>query len=112
MLSPDLENFQPISATKNAIVANARNNFIDAYASALSLDGAITPQDAPVRFALLNLNGDTKFDEADVEQFLRHLYTVDGDPNTGTQQHPCPSPLPAQICKVQRKWVVRPIRST
>ena len=87
MLSPDLKNFQPISATKNAIVANTRDNFIDAYASALSLDGNITPQTAPMRLALLDLNGDGKFNEADVNQFLRHFYVVDGDPNTGTISH-------------------------
>src|SRR5205085_5250305 len=81
VLSPDLRNFQPISSTKNAIVANTRNKFIDAYASALSLDGAITPQTAPMRLALLDLNGNGRLDDVDVDKFLHQFFVVDPNGN-------------------------------
>jgi hypothetical protein len=44
---------------------------LDAYAAVLSLDRpqALTPASAPVRFAILDHNGDDKFDEADLELF-------------------------------------------
>ena len=44
---------------------------LDAYAAVLSLDRpqALTPASAPVRMAILDRNGDDKFDEADLELF-------------------------------------------
>jgi len=78
ILSPDLRN-QPVLVTRQAILANTRNNsfttgIIDAYATVLSLDATAisTPDDAPVRHAILDWNEDGGFDEADVSEFLSH----------------------------------------
>ena len=81
MLSPDLQS-QPVAVTKRAIVANANNGFLDAYATVLSLDAAAapTPQNAPVRMALLDTNSDTKFDENDLTIFLSHFQDGAGNP--------------------------------
>ena len=82
MISPDLRD-QPVVVTKRAIVANANNHFLDAYATVLSLDaGGVlpAPQSAPIRKALLDLNGDGKFDEADIRIFLSHFQDSDGNP--------------------------------
>ena len=75
MLSPDLRG-QPVAITKNIIVSNTYSNkFIDAYATVLALDGTtLSPENAPMRFALLNVNHDTKFDEADIDEILSHLF--------------------------------------
>jgi len=52
---------------------------IDAYASALSLDAAALPTaaNAPVRLAILDVNDDGKFDEADLHTLLDKLFTSD-----------------------------------
>ena len=85
LLSPDLRT-QPTWVTRRAILENARANdyttgIIDAYATVLSLDppaapaAADAPQgpaDAPVRLAILDVNEDDKFNEADVSAFLSH----------------------------------------
>jgi hypothetical protein len=82
MVSPDLRD-QPVAVTKRAIITNANNRFLDAYATVLSLDaGGVlpTPQSAPIRKALLDVNGDGKFDEADLGIFLAHLQDSNGNP--------------------------------
>jgi hypothetical protein len=89
MLDPQLRTAQPISATKNAIVANARSRFVDAYAAVLSLDPASTPTptSARIRRQLLNVVSSPSsevFNEADIDEFLRHLFVVDPD---GTVTH-------------------------
>jgi hypothetical protein len=58
---------------------------IDAYATALSLDAAgqnqvWTPVTAPVRFSILDLNNDLKFDENDLTSFLAHFLDANGNP--------------------------------
>jgi hypothetical protein len=86
MISPDLRD-QPVAVTKRAIVTNANNHFLDAYATVLSLDaGGVLPtaQSAPIRKALLDVNGDGKFDEADLGIFLSHLQDSNGNPVTPT----------------------------
>ncbi len=89
LLSPELENRGP-ATTKQAIVANARNNIIDAYASMLSLDAAATPDpsSAPIRRALLDVNQDGVFNELDLILFLQHLYFFDTNTNTITFEAP------------------------
>ena len=79
MISRDLGGTQPISVTKRAILANTRNGIIDAYATALSLDGAGAPsvQNYPKRFKLLNVNEDDKFDDKDIEEFLPQYFQID-----------------------------------
>jgi hypothetical protein len=83
MISRDLGGIQPISVTKRAILANARNGIIDAYATALSLDGAGAPsvQNYPKRFKLLNVNEDDKFDDKDIEEFLHQYFQTDTNGN-------------------------------
>lgn len=79
LLSPDLRN-RPVSDTREAILANTRGiGVIDAYASALSLDGDTLPTtvNAPVRLALLDLDNNGKFDENDLSTFLDKLFTGD-----------------------------------
>ncbi len=78
----------PVSQTILAIVSNTRQigtaNLIDAYASALSLDAAdpanVIPSAAnmPIRFALLDVNNDGRFDEADLGEFALHLIAEGG----------------------------------
>ncbi len=78
MLSPDLRN-QPMAVTKRIIVANTYDNkFIDAYATALALDGTtLSPTTAPMRLALLDANNDGVFDEQDIDLILSDLFVVD-----------------------------------
>jgi hypothetical protein len=52
---------------------------IDAYATALSLDGAVSPATALVRNAILDVNNDSAFTESDIDEYLRHLYAVDAN---------------------------------
>ena len=75
ILSPDLRGL-PSSITKRTILSNTRNNkLIDAYATVLALDGTtLTPATAPMRFALLNVHRDDKFDEQDLDEFLTNLF--------------------------------------
>ncbi len=89
LLSPELEARGP-AATKRAIVGNARNNIIDAYASMLSLDAATTPDpsSALIRRALLDVNQDGVFNEQDLIAFLQHLYFFDTNTNTITFEAP------------------------
>ena len=89
LLSPELRQL-PSSVVKRAIVANARNGAVDAYAAVLSLDASSlsVPTDAPVRMAILDVNADTGFNELDIEDFLRHCYFVDPATNTITTAAP------------------------
>jgi hypothetical protein len=87
LLSDDLRN-KPTSFTRQAITENARLSIaagvhiLDAYASVLSLDAAepVTPASAPIRRALLDLNGDGAFTEADVQDFAAALVGANGQP--------------------------------
>jgi len=87
LLSDDLRN-KPTSYTRQAIVENVRFNVaagvhvLDAYASVLSLDAAepVTPSSAPIRLALLDLNGDGAFTETDMQEFAYWLVNVSGLP--------------------------------
>jgi hypothetical protein len=90
MLDPALRTGQPIAATRNAIVANTRSRFVDAYAAALSLDPAQvpTPSSARIRRRLLDVDGSAAFDEADVRAFLEHLFVVDPQGNITRQAAP------------------------
>src|SRR5579883_775011 len=98
LLSDDLRNNQPVTATRQAILANARNNIVDAYASVLSLDAAALPDpvNAPVRLALLDANGDGVFDEKDIDLFLRHFFFVDAN---GTITHEAPASTAADFSR-------------
>jgi hypothetical protein len=89
LLSPELRDLPP-AMTKRAIQDNTRNNVIDAYAAALSLDGAGLPTapTAPVRLALLDTDSNDLFTEVDIEAFLRHLYFVDPVSHTITNAPP------------------------
>lgn len=89
LLSPELRTSQPIAMTQRAIVANTRSNVIDAYATVLSLDGAVlpTPVTAPIRLAILDVDGVDGFNEADIEAFLSDFYFVDAAGNI-TRQPP------------------------
>jgi len=87
LLSGDLRNNQPSSVTRRAIVDNTNTlplagSVIDAYASALSLDAAALPDpsNAPVRLAILDLNNDGTFDEADISSFLGVYLDSNGVP--------------------------------
>jgi hypothetical protein len=89
MVDPDLRS-APASMTKRAIVANANNRVVDAYASVLSLDapGIPNPSSAPVRLTLLNVNGANGFEEGDIDTFLHYLFVTDGPaPHTGNVLH-------------------------
>lgn len=92
MLSTDLREFQPIAMTKRAIVANARNKVIDAYATVLSLDeGTLpTPASAQIRTILLDADGSSDFKESDIDFFLRAFFVVDSQGNI-TDQEVAPS---------------------
>ena len=83
MLSRDLRGTQPISVTKLAIVANTRNRIIDAYATVLSLDnaGLPSPQSAPIRLRLLDVNQDDVFDDKDINEFLHQYFQSDPQGN-------------------------------
>jgi Subtilase family len=91
LLSNDLRTNHPAHDTRTAIQANARPRqgqtepVIDAYATVLSLDQAgaaqtWTADTAPVRFAILNINNDAKFDENDLAMFLSHYLDANGLP--------------------------------
>ena len=88
MLSPDLRN-QPIAVTKRIIVANTYDNkFIDAYASALAIDGTtLSPATAPMRLALLDANNDGVFDEQDIDLILSDLFVVDNSSGASIITH-------------------------
>ncbi|HEU4618918.1 MAG TPA: S8 family serine peptidase, partial [Gammaproteobacteria bacterium] len=90
---PDLSAL-PSAVTRQAILSNAQQagldtgaGLIDAYAATLSLDAATrpTPSSAPVRLKLLNVDTSgasaARFDEADVADFLAHLFAKDADGN-------------------------------
>lgn len=87
LLSNDLRYVQPVEKTRQAILQNVRNQGIDAYATVLSLDQAVLPttETAPVRLALLDVDGDGLFTEKDIDIFLRFLYFVDGQGNITRQ---------------------------
>ena len=99
LLSPQLRSLPP-SVTAQAIIANAQtagsgSGLIDAYATVLSLDQAgspgnqLTPAQAPIRLAILDVNGNVAFDDDDLNQFVRHYYLVDANGNlTGVQNTP------------------------
>jgi hypothetical protein len=89
LLSDDLRLTQPMQVTRQAVLSNARTTaagpVVDAYAATLSLDPVVgdpEPATWKVRFSLLDVNNDNKFDENDIQLFLSHLYFV--DPATGT----------------------------
>jgi hypothetical protein len=88
MLSPDLRS-QPIAVTKRIIVANTYDNkFIDAYATALALDGTtLSPATAPMRLALLDANHDGVFDEQDIDLILSNLFVVDNSSGASIITH-------------------------
>jgi hypothetical protein len=88
LLSPTLR-AKPAQTTRQAILQNTVNGtsvsgIVDAYAAVLSLDAAQlpTPQSAPIRLALLDVNGDGAFDEQDLALFVQHYFTQNPD---GTQ---------------------------
>jgi hypothetical protein len=70
----------PSSVTRGAILANARasleDRVIDAYSSVLSLDAAasVTPETAPVRLALLDVDDNGAFDEDDLAGFVQGYF--------------------------------------
>ncbi len=94
LLSDDLRN-KPTSFTRQAITENARLSvaagvhILDAYASVLSLDAAepVTPASAPIRRALLDVNGDGAFTEADVQDFAAVLVGANGQPPRVWDRH-------------------------
>ena len=94
LLSDDLRN-KPTSFTRQAILENARFtvaagvHVLDAYASVLSLDAAepVTPASAPIRRALLDVNGDGAFTEADVQDFAAALVGATGQPPRVWDRH-------------------------
>lgn len=95
LLSEDLRKNQPASITRQAIRANARTTanagmVIDAYATVLSLDAAAlpTPANAPIRAQLLDTIKDDRFDELDIDDFLRHLFLL--DPHGNISEIPIP----------------------
>src|SRR5262249_15547041 len=77
----------PVSVTRRAILQNTQQGdgiqLIDAFAAALSLDavGPPTPATAPVRLALLDVDGNDRFDEDDVSAFLASYFDENGNPN-------------------------------
>ncbi|HXU78853.1 MAG TPA: hypothetical protein VN794_19915, partial [Methylomirabilota bacterium] len=80
LLSPDLRLRSPAD-TITAIRANARLNthttdILDAYATVLSLDPATLPAPATARIrkAILDVNNDSVFDQADIQIFLSHYF--------------------------------------
>jgi len=86
LLSDDLRRNRSIETTRRDIAANARligrDFVIDGYATVLSLDGAQlpTPQSAPVRLALFDVDNSGHFDEADLQIFAAHLFDAAGGP--------------------------------
>lgn len=91
LLSDDLRNNHPASVTRTAILENSRSTFnanhvIDAYAAVLSLDATDlpTPETAPVRPAILDLNHDGTFDQADIAGFVGILFDSNGNPRQPT----------------------------
>lgn len=94
LLSDDLRS-KPTSYTRQAIVENAPYtvasdvHVLDAYASVLSLDAAepVTPSSAPIRLALLDVNGDGAFTETDVTDFASALVGANGQPPRVWDRH-------------------------
>jgi len=89
LLSPQLRALPP-SVTAQAIVANAQtgnsaSGLIDAYSTVLSLDqpgspgSQLTPAQAPIRLAILDVDGSRAFDENDINLFLQHYFFVDSN---------------------------------
>lgn len=81
LLSPELRAL-PAYTTAAVIRANKRPSdgelhLIDAYATALALDAAAppTPQNAPIRLALFDVNDDGAFDDIDLAEFVQKLIT-------------------------------------
>jgi hypothetical protein len=97
-VSPDLRS-RRAAVTKQAIVANARNGVIDAYASVLSLDPAAlpTPATSPIRRTLLDIDGDGAFTDFDLDAHLRWLYFV--DPNTNELTYAVRPAVPADFTR-------------
>ena len=81
MIKPELIE-EPASTTKQAIVLNARNRVLDAYATVLSLDPPGKPLLGawPIRQTLLDVDKDRHFTAADIEIFMGALfqYAPDG----------------------------------
>lgn len=94
LLSNDLRN-KPTSFTRSAIAENATFtiasgvHILDAYAAMLSLDAAetVTPSSAPIRLALLDLNSDGAFTEADMQEFAEYLVDTNGQPPRTWDRH-------------------------
>jgi len=81
LLSPELRDNRSSSDAVRAIQDNVRTTsanlpFLDAYAAVLSLDaaGALTPATAPIRLALLDLDGNGSFSDDDLEMFVIHYF--------------------------------------
>lgn len=79
MISPELREVLPASATTSAIMGNVTGveRQVDAYASVLSLDPAGDPNPATwkVRRTLLDVDEDGKFAEADIAAFVARFFT-------------------------------------
>jgi len=90
LLSDDLRLNQPIETTRLMLSQNTRvigrDRVIDAYAAVLSLDRAQlpTPQSAPVRLAVLDIDNNGRFDEADIDAFAAHFFDATGAPLSPT----------------------------
>lgn len=75
LLSPELRN-RPVVDTINAIKANVCTigcaGVVDAYATALALDSGqpLSPANSRIRLAILDVNGDSRFTEADLSLYL------------------------------------------
>ena len=84
---PASETVALIQATADTVAASTVNTgqtqpkgkSIDALAAVLSLDNPVpvSPSSAPVRFALLDVNGDGRFDAADVQLFANNYFQTD-----------------------------------
>jgi hypothetical protein len=76
----------PVSGGGVACSAIATAPVVDAYAAVLSLDAAALPNPigAPIRQAILDVDGSGRFDDADVAAFVDALV----DPNTGDPREP------------------------
>ena len=81
LLSPELRNNRSSSEAVRAIKENVRTTgtgvpILDAYAAVLSLDaaGALTPATAPIRVALLDVDGNGSFTDDDLDTFVLHYF--------------------------------------
>jgi len=81
LLSPELRT-APVAQTRRHLLANSQRGaplldapVVDAYAAVLSLD-RLNPA-RPVRSALLDLNGDGRFDDIDIQRFLQAFDAAD-----------------------------------